>query len=66
MTAVSGAETPQSQFVFYERPCSHGEHKGEGTGQCSWKMVRRQFRGEVRAAGSTQLVEDEKKKCSWV
>lgn len=61
MPAASGAETPQSLFVFYECFCSLGEHKGEDSGERLQKMILHQFRREVTAAGSTQLVGRRKK-----
>ena len=37
VTAASGAETPQSQFVFYERPYSPGEPKERALGSVRGK-----------------------------
>ena len=47
--------------VLYECFCSHREHKGEGSGERLQKMILHQFRREVTAAGSTQLVGRRKK-----
>lgn len=37
VTAARGAETPESQCVFYERPCSHGEQEERALGSVRGK-----------------------------